>query len=287
MIILFFILAMFSIIGLIVFYIKSPRDATQLAPLILSTLGTTFTILGVILSRKQSQSGDDRRQPPASPQPFRLDYSLQSAFLGGVLGGGTAGLINGVIYWWSFRTAGEDFAAAGLDSIIWTFAYAIVTGGVFGTFCQFFVLVFRQSLANLFVSDALGGIIGGGLTGAVMGVWAGWLFASRNTPPPDNFLIFWGGIVCGVGVVLGTLLYEQKDRGRTIKRTLIILAPVTLIVGSLGLFVLLSMFHEDYFVGGDLRSSLARGAIFGAVMATLWGLQLGLTQGLYRITARM
>jgi hypothetical protein len=90
-----------------------------------------------------------------------------------------------------------------------------------------------------------------------------------------------------VGVVLGTLLYEQKDRGRTIKRTLIILAPVTLIVGSLGLFVLLSMFHEDYFVGGDLRSSLARGAIFGAVMATLWGLQLGLTQGLYRITARM
>ena len=86
--------------------------------------------------------------------------------------------------------------------------------------------------------------------------------------------------MCGVCVVIGTLLYERKGPELRLKRILLIMAPVTLVVGSIGVVVLMKIFDQDYFK--DSKTVIEHAMVFGAVVASLWGLLLGVTQALDR-----
>ena len=66
------------------------------------------------------------------------------------------------------------------------------------------------------------------------------------------------------------------------KRTLPILALVIITVGAIGVLIL-SSFDEKYFLSQNPQTALLRGAIFGAFVGGMWGLQLGLSHVLYRV----
>ena len=280
--VVFAVFALFAVAILVFFFMKSPERTHELAPMLISLSALLLSLAVALGFFKKSPPADENQDPKTGPKPrqFRLAPSFKSAFLGGLIGGGSAGLINGVVYYLSSQKS-SDFKAAGWDAIGLTFVFALVSGGVFGAFCQFLILILRHARTEFVLGDLIGGLLGGGIAGAVMGLWAGWAFGERNTPPPNNSLVFWGGILCGFFVVLGALLYEYRERGRTLKRTLFVLAPVTIIVGAIGVLVL-SKFGENYFIG-EGADELQRGLIFGAFMGILWGFQLGLTHLLYRL----
>jgi multisubunit Na+/H+ antiporter MnhB subunit len=282
--IVFIVFALLSVAAVIFFFKRAPQQIVVLVPLITGVISTIFSVyaaIGAGKDKKERPKGQSRKRR-AVEKPIHLAPSLKSAFFGGLLGGGAAGLLNGASYYISFRKGVEGFETPGVDSILVVFVYALVTGGVFGASCQFLILISRRAFEKVVFTDLVGGVLGGMITGAVMGLWAVWLFGERKEPPPKPGPMFWGGIVCGIFVVLGALLYEHKERGRTLKRTLPILALVIIFVGAIGVLAL-SSFDKDYFLSQEVQTALQRGAIFGTFVGGMWGLQLGLTHVLYRV----
>ena len=92
--------------------------------------------------------------------------------------------MNGASYYISFRKGVAGFETPGVDSILVIFVYALVTGGLFGASCQFLILILRGAFEKVVFTDLVGGILGGAITGAVMGLWAVRFFGERKVPPP-------------------------------------------------------------------------------------------------------
>jgi len=284
MLIVFTVLTLLSVAAVVFFFRNNPQQAVVLVPLMLSVIGPIWGVYTAIRSgkdKKQTEKGRPRKSK-GKGKDFRVAASFQSGFLGGLIGGGLAGLISGILGYLSARhPQSSEFDAATWADVLYTFSFACLTGAVFGSFSQFLILVARHLFPKFVLSDVIGGVLGGGLGGLMMGLWAALVFGQRKLPQADVRLIFAGGILCAICVVLGILLYDHKERGRTVKRTLYVLLPVLIIVVTIGAVVLIV--GKFSFETNDQTLQLQRGTALGGIIGALWGLVLGGTLALYRI----
>lgn len=279
---LFTVFAVLSVVALVFFFWKLPQKTQALAPIMISLLSLLFNVSGAFRSTKVKES--EGKKPPrraAKRGNQFLAASFKSGFFGGLIGGGVAGLLNGVSY---YLSALQDDTPATWENILSTFTFACVCGGVFGALSQFLIMGVRQLLPTFILSDVIGGTLGGGLAGTVMGYYAASLFGQRGTRGPDTRLVFWGGIFSAFCIVLGVLLFDHKASGKTVKRALSILLPTTIVIAPIGLYALMAGgFGQKYFEIDDPRILIERGAKVGALIGALWGLLLGLTLATYRL----
>jgi hypothetical protein len=267
-----------------------PLDKT--ITVITTLVNTIISALALAIKWKSENQAaiSPAKKRSAKTKPFRVAPSFKSGFVGALIGGGLAGLVTGVSYYLSGRHPPlPTFQPVTPDSILWIFSFACVSGAVFGCLSQFFILGLRHLFKNFVISDVVGGLLGGGLAGTILGFWAALLFGENKTPPTNPYLLFAGGVFCAICIVLGTLLYDRKERGRKVKPTLIILLLVTFVVGTLGVYLLMvGGFDDKYFeIQNDRTLLTERGAKLGGLIGTLWGLILGLTLLFSRITSEL
>lgn len=217
-------------------------------------------------SRKRQKLRTDREK-----KPFRQAVSFRSGFVGGLIGGGAAGLLNGFLYY---------AAAVKLNDIVFLVSYAVITGAVFGLFSQFLIHWLRHLSGINILGDIVGGAVGGGLSGLLMGIWAGFFFGSRDQEASDPKAIFWCGIISGIGIFVGVFLSERKKRQLKLIPSLGGLALAFIIVGAIGIYILSTGHFDESYFGVKGFTMIQRAATFGGLVNSLWGLQLGLALGM-------
>jgi hypothetical protein len=285
----FLIIIIIAIVGLwaLSLITGTPSLLNSISPL----LGAIAAALGLALKLwdkepDESPAGKKRTRKrqglrtEKEKKPFRMAASFRSGFLGGLIGGGAAGLLNGFLY---YATAGKPALATAVfnwNDILFLVSYAVITGAVFGSFSQIFIHWLRHVTGINILGDIVGGVVGGGLSGLVMGILAGFIFGSRNQQATDPKVIFWCGIVSGVGIFAGVFLSERKRRRLKLIPSLGGLALAIIIVSAIGVYILVTgPFDVDYFkVEGPVM--IKRAATFGGIVNSLWGLQLGLALGI-------
>ncbi len=256
-----------------------------------SLLATVSVALGLALklrNKEPDESAADKKgtlKPEESrtgnrKKPFRMADSFRSGFLGGLIGGGVAGLLNGFLY---YAVAGKPVLAAAVvnwNEILFLVSYAVITGAVFGALSQIFIHGLRHLSGIDILGDIFGGVLGGGLSGLVMGILAGFIFGLRDEDPIDPKAIFWCGIISGIGIFAGVFLSERKRRRLELIPSLGGLALAVIIVSAIGVYILFTgPFNEEYFrVTGP--TMIKRAATLGGIVNSLWGLQLGLALGI-------
>src|ERR1700752_749916 len=95
----FALLTLLLISAVIFFSFRWAHETSQLVPMIMSVITAMTSAFATFKSRKA-----DMATPALLPpkKPLQLGSSLKSALLGGLIGGGAAGLLNGVLYYISF-----------------------------------------------------------------------------------------------------------------------------------------------------------------------------------------
>ena len=249
---------------------------------ITAVMNTFFGGIALLLKLKPEKSSETARD---KKKPFGIAPSFKSGLVGGLIGGGLGGLVSGILYYLSARHPVAPLLPATWDSILWVFIFGCVCGAVFGLLSQFFMLGIRHLLPNSILGDVIGGALGGGLAGILLGYWAITFFGNLNRVAADPRVLLAGGIFSAVSIVLGVLLYEHKERGTTVKNTLIVLLPVTFIVATIGLYVFWAAgVNQQYFeTDKDTGLLMKRGATLATLLGVLWGVILGLTLALYRL----
>ncbi len=287
MLVIMILIFVLSLTGLIWASFAKEIPLDRSITVITTVVNTLFGGIALFLKLKPEKSVEvsQDKKPAAARKPFRVAPSFKSGFVGGLIGGGLGGLVSGVSYYLSARHPVANLLPATWDHILWNFIFGCVCGAVFGFISEFFVLGIRHLLPIPILSDVIGGVLGGGLAGVILGFWAVTFFGNLNRAAADPLVLFAGGIFSAVSIVLGVLLYDHKERGTAVKRTLIVLLPVTLIVATIGLYVFTAAgINQKYFeTGDDTGLLLKRGAILATLLGALWGLILGLTLALYRL----
>lgn len=275
----FSIAAVVSVVALVIFLWTAQQRTTALTSALFPLLSLLLNSYGALKKAKENKS--ESVQTAAKKSEFALAASFKSGLFGGLIGGGAGGLLNGASYYLAAR---PNVTLTTWENVFGTFTLACVYGAVLGAFTQFVTQGVRHLWQVPLVSDVVGGILGGGLAGAILGFWSATLFGHRDTAPPNMGLVLWGGIFSAFSIVVGVLLYDHKVSGKTLKRALTILLPVTLAVATLGLYALMAgNFDKGYFEIPAGPLLIERGTKVGALVGALWGLLLGLTLGLYPI----
>ena len=285
----FLIILIVAIVGLwaVSLITSTPSLFNAISPL----LGAISAALGLVVklwNKEPDESPAGKKRPRErqksrthhEKKPFRMAASFRSGFLGGLVGGGAAGLLNGFLY---YAAAGKPVLATAVfnwNDILFLVSYAVITGAVFGAFSQIFIHWLRHLSGINILGDIVGGVVGGGLSGLVMGILAGFIFGSRAEEPTDPKAIFWCGIISGIGIFAGVFLSERKRRRLKLIPSLGGLALAIIIVSAIGVYILVTGPFNESYLNVEGPTMIKRAATLGGLVNSLWGLQLGLALGI-------
>ncbi|HEY0319942.1 MAG TPA: hypothetical protein VGC66_03135 [Pyrinomonadaceae bacterium] len=251
--------------------VKSPGESMTWKDFVL-LLPVVQTLIGLNKERKKQKA-----------RPFRLTASFDNGLYGGLIGGGLAGLIIGLVYYAEARTAG-------MSIIPFIILYSLFSGMVLGASSQFFILWFRhlakeKKESELFFNELTGGLLGGVIGGVSIGALCGFLFGMRPTQFVDVAALAIAAALGAFCITLGALFYNYGGRWQNPLRALVRAIPITGLLVVLGIILLQVLDIEGrYFPKERTQSSVTLGgAIMGALFGALLGLQIGLTLWLYRL----
>lgn len=179
------------------------------------------------LARKEPKQ--DRIKPSQLPPSFEIAVY-------GCIGGVIAGLIIGVIYYYTSKEY------LGWFIILEVVVYASLIGTTVSILSQLCILWFHRLVSErrypaLVFNEVSGGILGGVITGILFGAFGGGYFGLRETPPVNIELLVGGTVSGAIFLVFFVLLYNLHGRLRNFVRALFAAVFATLSVAMSGFFI--------------------------------------------------
>ncbi len=212
--------------------------------------------------------------------PFRVDH------MAGVYGGIIAGLVGGLITALAYQLGEQpDDLFSGLFARI--VAAAAFTGFVLGLLCRIFIVWFaflseRHGRSRFWFNEFTGGMGGGLVTGALMGLLLGWSFGQL----PGYGLIstnalFFGALVGSAALTVTLRLYDVGYLASWIVRDFFVLVMVGVLIAGLGLlfdqaFGIYELIELRFYDGDDSTDLMLGGLVFGLLAGGVIGIVIGI-----------
>ena len=243
------------------------RETTPVKDLVALALALASFVL-------QQEERKSRNRPRRAKERGTLPArTLWGSCGGGLLGGAFAGVIVSSGYYIQSLSWAEPL---GIWQVSEVFLYSTWVGLAVGACTH----AGMRILSHQITGALAGGLVGGIPVGALGGFW----FGLRKADPINLTLLVIGSLLGSIFVVAGIVLYDYQDGLRRLVRPLLasVLILPLIVLASIVLRLVTGFDTNWFYRWNTEKLAMAGGAMLGAAVGFLLGLEIGLTLWLYR-----